>query len=129
VREVCGRWGIGELTEPAALVASELVTNAVVHARTALELRLDMRGSRLQVAVKDQDPNLARVLAAKDGAGGGLGLVIIGQVATAWGVRRDGDGGKVVWCTLELPAQDVDLVGRGRPAPRFGGPAPRRPRC
>lgn len=50
VREVCRRWGIGELAEPAALVASELVTNAVVHARTALELRLDVQGSRLQVA-------------------------------------------------------------------------------
>ena len=39
VREVCGRWGIGELAEPATLLASELVTNAVVHARTALELQ------------------------------------------------------------------------------------------
>ena len=39
VREVCGRWGLQELAEPAGLLASELVTNSVVHAgaaRTAL---------------------------------------------------------------------------------------------
>jgi anti-anti-sigma factor len=34
VREVCDRWGISELVEPAALLASELVTNAVVNAGT-----------------------------------------------------------------------------------------------
>ena len=39
VAEVCGHWGLQVLAEPAALVASELVTNAVVHAQTALELR------------------------------------------------------------------------------------------
>src|SRR5215218_8777076 len=36
--EVCGHWGLQVLAEPAALVASELVTNAVVHANTALDL-------------------------------------------------------------------------------------------
>jgi hypothetical protein len=29
-------------------------------------------------------------------------------------VRHDKAGGKVVWCTLELPSQDADVVGRGR---------------
>jgi hypothetical protein len=38
VAEVCGHWGLQVLAEPAALLASELVTNAVVHAHTALEL-------------------------------------------------------------------------------------------
>jgi hypothetical protein len=90
VREVCGRWGIGALAEPAALVASELVTNAVVHARTAMELRVELRGPQLQVAVRDQDPNLARVLAAKERAGRGLGLGIVERVATAWGCARRG---------------------------------------
>ena len=47
VAEVCGQWGLQALAEPAALVASELVTNAVVHAHTALELRVELRGSRL----------------------------------------------------------------------------------
>jgi anti-anti-sigma factor len=80
VGELCGRWGLQELAGSAALLASELVTNAVVHARTALELQVELRGPRLYVAVHDQDPNLGRVLAAKEGTGRGLGLGIV----TGW---------------------------------------------
>jgi anti-anti-sigma factor len=104
VRLVCGRWGLGGLAEPAALVASELITNAVAHAGTVLELRMELRRSQLQVAVADQDPDLGGVLAAKDGDERGLGLLVVERVATAWGVRREGSGGKVVWCLLALPA-------------------------
>jgi anti-anti-sigma factor len=76
VREVCGRWGLEGLGDPAALLASELVTNAVLHARTALELRVELRRSRLRLAVTDQDPDLTRVQAARDGTGRGLGLLV-----------------------------------------------------
>ena len=117
VREVCGRWGLQELAEPAALLASELVTNAVVHAGTALELQIELRDQRLHVAVHDQDPNLPRSLAAEEGTDRGLGLVMVDRVATAWGVRQDGAGGKTVWCRLDLPHQDAPLVGRGRQSP------------
>jgi hypothetical protein len=95
----------------------------VVHARTALELRLELRGARLQVAVHDQDPDLRRVLAAKDGTGGGLGLQIVDQLASAWGVRQEGAGGKTIWCTLELPAQPR---GRNRRRPPAAGEHPHR---
>jgi LuxR family maltose regulon positive regulatory protein len=67
------------------------------------------------VAVRDQDPNLARLLAAKDDTDRGLGLLIVDQVATAWGVRQDGAGGKTTWCTLDLPPPHADLAGRDRP--------------
>jgi anti-anti-sigma factor len=116
VGEVCGHWGLQVLAEPAALLAGELVTNAVVHAHTALELRVELRGSLLQVAVHDQDPNLSGLLTAKDGTGRGLGLQIVDQVAKAWGVRQDGAGGKTVWCTLELPPPQAGTVGRSRRA-------------
>jgi LuxR family maltose regulon positive regulatory protein len=114
VWEMCDRWGLEGLAWSAALLASELVTLAVVHARTAMELRVELRGSRLQLAVKDQDPNLLRLLAAKDDTDRGLGLLIVDQVATTWGVRQDGADGKTAWCTLDLPAQQADLAGRGR---------------
>src|SRR5215217_4849019 len=123
VAEVCGQWGLQALAEPAALVASELVTNAVVHAHTALELRVELRGSRLQVAVHDQDPDPVGLLAAKDGTDRGLGLAIVDQVAKAWGVRQEGAGGKTVWCTLELPAPQAATVGRSREPPAKTGTA------
>jgi DNA-binding NarL/FixJ family response regulator/anti-anti-sigma regulatory factor len=111
VQEVCGRWGLQELAEPAALLASELVTNAVVHAGTAMELRVELLGPHLHVAVKDQNPDIPQVPAAKQGAHRGHGLRRVDQVATAWGVDEDGTGGKVVWCTLELPAPPSGAAG------------------
>jgi anti-anti-sigma factor len=116
VGEVCDRWGIGELAEPAVLLASELVTNTVVRAGAVAELRIELRGSQLQVAVHDQDSNLARLLAARDGSDCGLSLQIMDQVASAWGVRQEEGGGKTVWCTLELPAQPAATDG-GRQLP------------
>ena len=121
VAEVCGQWGLQALAEPAALMASELVTNSVVHAHTVLELRVELRGSRLQVAVHDQDPDLGGCWPAKDGTDRGLGLQIVDQVAKAWGVRQDGAGGKSVWCVLDLPAPQADTVGRSREPPAKTG--------
>jgi LuxR family maltose regulon positive regulatory protein len=114
VREVCGRWGLGELAWSAALVASELVTLAVMHARTAMQLRVELRGPRLQVAVHDQDPNLLGLLVPRGGTDRGLHLLIVDRVATAWGVRQDEAGGKTAWCTLELPSPQAARGDDGR---------------
>jgi hypothetical protein len=105
VREVCDRWGLQELVEPAALVASELVTNAVIYAGTSAELRIELRGSRLFVSVHGQDPNLTRVLAAEEGTDRRLSLQTMDQAASTWGVRQVRAGGKTIWCALELPAE------------------------
>jgi LuxR family transcriptional regulator, maltose regulon positive regulatory protein len=116
LREVCGRWGIQGLADPAALLASELVTLSVAHASTALELRVELLDSRLHVAVHDQDPNLLGLLAAREGTDRRLGLLVVDQVATAWGVRQEETGGKTAWCTLEPPPQQAAIVGRQLPA-------------
>jgi LuxR family maltose regulon positive regulatory protein len=123
VREVCDRWRLQELVGSAELLASELITNAVVHAGTAMELRVELRGARLHLAVRNQDPDLGRVTAARDGTGRGLGLQIVDRMASAWGVRQDGTDGKTVWCTLELPAQKADLVDASRQPPARPGSA------
>jgi LuxR family maltose regulon positive regulatory protein len=122
VGELCGRWGLQELAGSATLLASELVTNAVVHARSAMELWVELRGPRLYVAVHDQSPNLGRVLAVKEGTGRGLGLGIVDRVAASWGVREEA-GGKVVWCALELPPQEADMAGASVQLPARTGSA------
>jgi LuxR family maltose regulon positive regulatory protein len=114
LREVCGRWGIQGLADPAALLASELVTLSVAHAGTSLELRVELFDSRLHVAVHDQDPNLLGLLAATEETDRRLGLLVLDQVATAWGVRQEGTGGKTAWCTLEPPPQEAAMVDSGR---------------
>ena len=97
-----GLW-VQDLVDRAVLAASELVTNAVVHTKGPLRLRLALRGERLLLAVADQSPRLLR-LAAGPGdpeAEGGRGLAVVEQLAVAWGVHHPPEGGKIIWCVLE----------------------------
>src|SRR6059058_4402846 len=55
VIDACAQWRLARATDDAVLVASELVTNAVVHARTWYELHLWQEGSLLHVAVHDRE--------------------------------------------------------------------------
>ena len=107
VEEVCRYWGPAfpdtTVVDRAMLLASELVTNAVVHARTDLRLRLELRGDWLHIAVRDGSPRLLRLVTSPDPkTPGGRGLWLVEQLARAWGVNPHPGGGKVVWCTLTL---------------------------
>jgi anti-anti-sigma regulatory factor/anti-sigma regulatory factor (Ser/Thr protein kinase) len=105
VREVLDYWQLAlpdnTLVDRAVLVASELVTNAVIHARTELRLRLELRGDLLHLAVRDGDPRMLVIIPGPE-AEGGRGLWLVDQLARAWGVNRHPDGGKVIWCTLRI---------------------------
>lgn len=55
-------WGVGEDdAEPAVLIASELVSNAVEHAGTALELGVSFEGSVISLTVRDHSPRPPRL--------------------------------------------------------------------
>jgi anti-sigma regulatory factor (Ser/Thr protein kinase) len=96
--------GLEEFQEPVLVVVSELVTNAVVHARTelAVSFAADERG--FEVGVSDHDrrwPRLSRQLTGvthSDGnlMDGGRGLVIVDALADEWGTTPTIDG-KRVW--------------------------------
>ncbi|MFG1806143.1 SpoIIE family protein phosphatase [Streptomyces sp. NPDC049040] len=123
--------GIGDrLMDDGTLLVSELVTNAVVHAGTAVELacRLDTREWPPGVVVEVSDHHPARVLRDDEGPDipddsreGGRGLQLVAALSDAWGIsyRRDR---KTVWCRFDLPdggpAADTPL-----PAPSPEPPA------
>lgn len=81
------------------LLVGELVTNAVLHARTGLHLRLHIADGRVRVEVGDGSARLPRVNDAYDTeAQTGRGLALVERLASCWGVDRTADGsGKVVW--------------------------------
>ncbi|MFF6981958.1 ATP-binding protein [Streptomyces sp. NPDC008343] len=98
-------WHLDALIDRAALGVTELLTNVHQHARpdkmctVEIELLLD----RLMVSVRDHDPRLpvvADVRAADTFATCGRGLAMVAAVSESWGVRPDGESGKVVWFTL-----------------------------
>jgi anti-anti-sigma factor len=106
VRDVLQYWRLAlpgqGVIDRAELLADELVTNAVMHARTWLRLRLELRGDLLHIGVHDASPRLLRAVPPDPDAESGRGLRLVEQLATAWGVHPGRDGGKVVWCTLRL---------------------------
>jgi anti-sigma regulatory factor (Ser/Thr protein kinase) len=106
VQQVCQLWELdspdASLIDRAVLLANELVTNAVSHANTDPVVRLELRDERLNIAVHDGSPRLLRAVASDPQAPGSRGLWLVEQLAHAWGVSRHRDGGKVVWCILQL---------------------------
>ena len=106
VRDVLQYWRLalpdGEMIDRAELLADELVTNAVLHARTPLRLRLKLTGNFLHIGVHDKSPRLLRLVSRDPEGENGRGLRLVEQLATAWGVQHRPDDSKVVWCTLRL---------------------------
>jgi anti-sigma regulatory factor (Ser/Thr protein kinase) len=85
--------------EDAALMVSELVTNAVVHGVGAIWLRIDAEGDTVRIEVAD-DGNVAVAPSPDPGAQGGWGLRIVEQFADDWGVL---DGSTKVWFRVGRP--------------------------
>ena len=89
----------GDLADTAALLVSEIVTNAVLHARTDVLLRCTVEGSGVLVEVADGSTLLPRPREHDAEAVTGRGLELVELLADAHGVRRSG-AGKSVWFTL-----------------------------
>ena len=102
VADVLRRWRVHGPVEPAELVVSELVTNAVRHAGTTVTLRLIPTVAGLLVEVDDAARAAPRMVPVQRRAIGGHGLAIIDRLAVAWG-HRDREGGKTVWAELLFP--------------------------
>jgi anti-sigma regulatory factor (Ser/Thr protein kinase) len=100
---VCEEIGRSELRESAELALSEVVTNAILHGREPVTLRLRGTKDHPRVEVRDASSEPPAVASA-DGAPGiiddlptfGRGLSIVAGSSEAWGAERDGDG-KLVW--------------------------------
>ncbi|MET9829302.1 ATP-binding SpoIIE family protein phosphatase [Streptomyces sp. NPDC006385] len=97
------------LVDDAVVAVSELVTNAVVHAGTEVELtcRLEEDTGALLVEVLDHHPSRAprngEVEAPYDTPEYGRGLRLVSRLAESWGVTYR-TGAKTVWA--RLPAED-----------------------
>jgi anti-sigma regulatory factor (Ser/Thr protein kinase) len=101
VAGVLERAGHDEITETALLLTSELVTNAVVHARGPVSIRVRCDDHRLRVEVRDRSSVAPRRLEVVGSAVGGRGLRLVDALATDWGDRCV-PGGKIVWFDLAL---------------------------
>jgi anti-sigma regulatory factor (Ser/Thr protein kinase) len=86
------------LVDRVVLVTSELVTNAILHARTDVGLDMSVDGSSILLEVTDASPvPLPAPHVPDPDETSGRGLFLVDILADEWGVRTAGGGGKTVW--------------------------------
>ena len=123
VRDTLQSWLIGGgtadghgLVDDAVLLTSELVTNAVVHAGTPVEVTCKLTGGGVEVVVSDghparlvpEPPENEHVPAERTS---GRGLLLPAALASAWGVTY-GRAAKAVWFRIGQAGTGAEL-GRG----------------
>jgi len=131
IADALSRWDLGELVEEATLITSELVTNAAVRCRQALELVVARTPEGVEICVADDAPGSPRPRAAGPLDTHGRGLQLVEALASEWGTRP-GPGGKVVWARLRFSSSSgaksrsrrvCQKPGRARGQLRGGGSA------
>lgn len=107
-----------DVVDEAELLVSELVTNAVLHAHTEVEVRAWARAGRVHVRVRDREPYLAPAPRERGlDACTGRGLRLVEDLAAGFGVECD-KCGKTVWFELWPEAPETPVVaewGEARP--------------
>lgn len=106
-------WGLPHLSESAELVVSELVTNAVDHARSPRGHLIGTRFERLEsggvrIEVHDASERKPELREASADAEFGRGLALVDALTSGrWGVSGREGPGKMVWAVCT----DDDKVG------------------
>ena len=102
VADRLAEWRLEGLLDTALLLTSELVTNAVVHARSPVSVTIRRILDRLRVEVADVGGGALVLRNPSADATGGRGLQLMDALAASWGTSAF-DAGKLVWFELTDP--------------------------
>jgi hypothetical protein len=106
--------------DTAALLTTELVSNAIRQTREELVITVRLAGGRVRIGVADSShrrPHLVQV-GSRDTSGRGLHLVE--AMADRWGVEPDDRGlGKTVWFELDAPTDWTHSASSSAVPPTF----------
>jgi len=104
VARALANWGMQALVDPAVLLTSELVTNAVVHAQTDVVVTIRREDREcITISVYDGSLRPPRIAPHSDDAATGRGLGILDTLASSWEVQTVGSAGKTVSFSLRGP--------------------------
>jgi DNA-binding NarL/FixJ family response regulator len=104
VDQVLSQWHCEDLLDDVQLLVSELVTNAVVHAGSDVEVAVRLLSDSVRIEVVDRAPVAAlKPSEPGDDDESGRGLLLVETLASAWGVEPM-EHGKSVW--FEVPRLD-----------------------
>jgi anti-sigma regulatory factor (Ser/Thr protein kinase) len=104
-------WGLLVLADDAAVIVSELVTNALMHggsavngaAREDVELILWRQPGQVVCAVTDPGTGVPALVQPDPFGEAGRGLHVVQALSATWGWARLGDSRKAVWAALGVP--------------------------
>jgi anti-sigma regulatory factor (Ser/Thr protein kinase) len=85
-----------EALDTIVLLTSEVVTNAILHTRTASEVHLVRLSDVVRVEIADRSPAIPEPRLLDFTSASGRGLAIVEAIALRWGVER-GAASKRVW--------------------------------
>ncbi|MFD4567528.1 SpoIIE family protein phosphatase [Streptomyces sp. NPDC058467] len=106
VRDSLHTWGLDAMVDSLELMTSEIVTNALIHADSDVDLRLREYPDHLRLEVRDADPTPpvpASIMVSEEEneyAEHGRGLIIVESLTSDWGNSPSGRG-KTVWIDVE----------------------------
>ena len=127
VAAALGRPEQEQMRDIATLLVSELVTNSIVHAASAVELEVEVGADGATVRVRDADtgPLVMRAGGGSELDEGGRGLLLVDRLADAWGTEHHA-GRKTVWFRLAADgAEPQPATPAVEPPPAEKGPAGR----
>jgi hypothetical protein len=95
------RWRLEALVDSAGLLSTEVITNAVLHARTPLTVSIERVGDDcVQISVSDGSTVVPRRRQASGEATNGRGLELLDRLSASWSVISS-ELGKTVQFTLD----------------------------
>ncbi|MFJ6571944.1 ATP-binding protein [Streptomyces sp. NPDC091292] len=108
-RRICAarlrHWRLDSLIDPAVLLTSELVTNALQHGHGDIGLKVVHTTGEVRIEVTDGNPAPAQLTFADDEDVSGRGLFIVAALADTWGVS---DNGRTTWAAFALAADPTN---------------------
>lgn len=96
LRELLAEWQLTDVLDEVELLTTELITNAILHARSAVDIAVRRRPGAVRVEVSDQGEGALEVAEADLGDTHGRGLLLVEAMARSWGTAMNGDT-KTVW--------------------------------
>jgi anti-sigma regulatory factor (Ser/Thr protein kinase) len=100
VEESLVEHGLGDLVDLTSWLTCELVTIAILHAESRVELEVRTEPDRVRVEVADWGAGVPRVLPLDPTTTGGRGMALVSSLANEWG-SYERDGSKIVWFELQ----------------------------
>jgi anti-sigma regulatory factor (Ser/Thr protein kinase) len=92
-------WGHHDLVWDAAVVVSELATNAVRHGSSPFRVSVDHAPQGVRIGIEDVDAGVPQLRAAAVDDVNGRGIAIVDELADRWGFEELG-ASKVTWAEL-----------------------------